>query len=100
TNSFGATNSQAALLTVNPKQPEAPAIVTQPESQTVTEGANVLLSVVASGTAPLVYQWQFNGVDLKGATNSALALPSITTNQAGAYLVNITNALGFTNSQT
>jgi hypothetical protein len=39
----------------------APTITTQPASQTVTAGQAASFSVVASGTAPLNYQWQMNG---------------------------------------
>ena len=97
-NLFGSTNSQTAMLTVNPKPPGPPLIVAEPLSQTVIEGSSVNLSVAVSGSEPFTYQWQFNGMDLD-ATNSTLVLSSVTTNQAGTYTVNITNALGFTNSQ-
>ena len=55
-NSAGTVTSAAATLTVNPAV-VAPSITTQPASQTVTAGANVSFHVVATGTAPLSYQW-------------------------------------------
>ena len=63
-------------------------------SQTTNALQNVTFSVTATGTAPLAYQWQFNGNALQGGTNSALALSSVTTNHAGDYRVVITNAAG------
>jgi hypothetical protein len=42
----------------------APSIVTQPQSQSVTAGGTIQFSVTASGTDPLSYQWRFNGGDL------------------------------------
>jgi len=36
---------------------EPPQIVTQPNSQTVTNGVNVLMSVDATGSIPMYYQW-------------------------------------------
>src|SRR5438477_9929925 len=45
----------------------APMIATQPQSQTVTAGANVTLTVTANGTAPLSYQWLFNATSISGA---------------------------------
>jgi streptogramin lyase len=42
----------------------APAITTQPVSQTNLAGANVALNVAVSGTGPFSYQWQFNGANL------------------------------------
>src|SRR6185503_3950428 len=49
-----------------------PVITTQPTNQTVFEGANASFIVVAGGTPPLSYQWQFNGTNLNAATNSRL----------------------------
>src|SRR5207253_3123524 len=60
-----------------------PTITQQPQSQSVTEGTNVTLSVVASGTPPLAYQWQFNGTNQPDATNATLTLLNVTTNQSG-----------------
>jgi len=97
TNSAGFTNSTVATLTVNPNA-AAPTITTQPQSQAVLEGAAVTFSVAAAGTPTLFYQWQRNGTDVPGATGTSISLFSVTTNQAGAYTVTITNAFGFTNS--
>src|SRR5438093_12829174 len=99
TNTFGSTNSHSAMLTVNPKPPGPTFIAAQPLSQPVIEGSTVSFDVAVTGSEPFTYQWQFNGMDQIDATNSTLVLVGVTTNQAGAYTVNITNALGFTNSQ-
>lgn len=79
--------------------PTAPFITTQPSSQTVTPGANVTFTVVAGGTTPLSYQWQFNGTNLASATLSALSLTNVNSTNAGNYTVTITNVAGTTNSQ-
>ncbi|NOS69809.1 MAG: hypothetical protein HOP33_07755 [Verrucomicrobia bacterium] len=79
--------------------PAAPVITTQPASQIVTQNDNVTFTVVAAGSAPLSYQWQFNQTNVVDATNDSLTLNSVTTNQAGNYSVTITNALGSTNSE-
>ena len=94
TNAVGSATSSAATLTVN----VPPTITTQPASQTVTAGANVILSVIASGTAPLAYQWQYNGVNVSGGTAATLTLTSVTTNQAGIYACIVTNIAGSTMS--
>src|SRR5215471_6940201 len=44
----------------------APAITTQPATQTVTAGQTATFTVTATGTAPLSYQWQKNGADIAG----------------------------------
>ena len=75
-----------------------PVITSQPLSQTVVQGQVVTFSVGVVGAGPLTYQWHFNGGDLAGATNASLSLSNVTTNQAGSYLANISNALGSTNS--
>jgi endonuclease/exonuclease/phosphatase family metal-dependent hydrolase len=73
---------------------ERPAIVSPPQNQTGTNGANVTFSVSATGTPPLAYQWQLNNTNLPGATSSNLTLTAVTFAQAGFYSVVITNVLG------
>ncbi len=69
-NAFGSiTSAPAALTLLFP-----PAIVTQPQSQTNYAGGNAHLSVVASGSSNLLYQWRFAGANIAGATNSILPL--------------------------
>lgn len=92
-NLAGTATSSAATLTVNPL-PVPPTITLQPVSQTVTAGANVTFSVAASGTAPLGYQWRWNGVNISGATSPTLTLSGVATNQAGSYLCVVSNAVG------
>lgn len=78
--------------------PSAPVITTQPQSQTVTEGANVTFTVGVNGSAPLYYQWSFENTPLDAATNAMLTLSNVTFTDAGSYRVTITNAFGTTNS--
>ena len=79
-------------VTYNPSAP--PAIFTPPQSQTVTIGATVPFTVLASGTPPLTYQWQFDGTNLPGPQSSSLILSNVTANQAGTYAVILNNAWG------
>jgi hypothetical protein len=74
--------------------PEAPAITSEPQSLTVTNGNPAAFSVTAIGTHPLSYQWETNGVSLAGATGSALDIGSTTTNDAATYTVVINNPYG------
>ncbi|MCX6929071.1 MAG: immunoglobulin domain-containing protein, partial [Verrucomicrobia bacterium] len=92
-NSAGAVTSAAATLTVN-STTVAPTITTQPASQTVTVGANVTFTVVATGTAPLSYQWMKGGGNISGATSATLTLSSVTTASAGSYTVLVNNSIG------
>ena len=65
-----------------------------PLSQVVNVGEGVALSVAVSGSEPLAYQWQRNGVPVLGATNSTLMLANLTAGQAGSYTVTVTNPAG------
>ncbi|MCU0784534.1 MAG: endonuclease/exonuclease/phosphatase family protein [Verrucomicrobia bacterium] len=78
-----------------------PFIITQPQDQSATAGDNVSFTVVASGTAPLSYQWQSNRVSVAGATNDTFTIFNVTTNLNGStYSVTVTNFAGSTNSET
>jgi subtilase family serine protease len=74
--------------------PNPPVILVQPTNQTVFLGVTVNFSVTASGTLPLSYQWNFNGTNISGATNTNLTLTNVQLNQAGNYTVIITNTWG------
>src|SRR5207245_43371 len=71
-----------------------PAITSQPQSQSVPDGGTATFSVTASGSNPLSYQWQFNGVGITGGTDSSLIISGVTTNDVGAYSVVVSNSLG------
>ena len=58
--------------------PVAPAITTQPASQTVSTGQKATFTVTATGTAPLSYQWQKNGTAIGGATAASYTTPATT----------------------
>ena len=90
TNVAGSVTSSNAVLTVI----VPPVITVQPTNQTVFQGSNTTFSVTATGTLPLSYQWYFNSGVLANATNAVLTLTGVTTNQAGTYLVTVTNAAG------
>jgi hypothetical protein len=93
TNANGApiplTTSPGALTII--AQP--PAITTQPLSRIVYSGSNVSFTVVATGTAPMNYQWRWNGTNLTGAgaTTPTLTLPNVQRSQAGVYSVVVSN---------
>lgn len=78
------------IYTVN----TAPAIVTQPVSQTVAAGQPVTFSVTATGTTPLTYQWQRNTVNIAGATGASYTIASTQAGDAGTFRVIVTNTAG------
>ena len=69
--------------TGNPN-PTAAAIMTQPASQSVTVGQAATFTVTASGTAPLMYQWQKNAANISGATTASYTTPATTSADNGA----------------
>jgi hypothetical protein len=73
------------------------AITTQPASQTINSGNSATLSVAATGTAPLNYQWyQVSGTSstaIPGAISATYTTPSLTAS-TGFYVV-VNNAANF-----
>lgn len=75
-----------------------PAIVTQPQSVSPRSGDDITLSVAATGSMPLLYQWRFNQTPIPGATNASLRFPSIHFTNSGAYQVVVNNSFGVVTS--
>jgi hypothetical protein len=80
-----------------------PGIVTQPQGRTVQPilgiPTNVTLSVTATGSPPLFYQWRFNGSGISWATNSSLTLTNVTVANSGSNDVVVSNSGGAVTSQ-
>jgi hypothetical protein len=82
-------------LRVLPAGQIPPIILVQPQgAATVVRGENVTLSVSAMGADPLTYQWQLNGANLPGQTNTTLNLTAVTPQQGGQYSVLVHNNVG------
>ncbi|MCX6903936.1 MAG: immunoglobulin domain-containing protein, partial [Verrucomicrobia bacterium] len=95
TNPAGSVTSRLAMLTVL----MPPVIVQQPTNQNVDLGTNALFVVVAAGTAPLTYQWWYNGSNLlAGASDAALAITNVQSTNLGSYQVVVSNTLGVVTS--
>src|SRR5262249_12176006 len=76
-----------------------PVILNQRRSQLAVVGTNVSLTVTASGTGPLRYQWRFNGLSLTEFTTApTLTLSNVQVAQGGEYSVVVSNSLGGTAS--
>jgi subtilisin family serine protease len=71
-----------------------PSISIQPSGVTKTAGDMATFTVMASGTAPLTYQWSKNGTDISGATSSSYAISSLVASDAGTFVVVVTNGCG------
>jgi len=90
TNWLGSTTSTVAALTVI----SPVSITTQPTAQTVIVGNTATFSVVATGSAPLTYQWSKDGVAISGATAATYSIAATTAANAGSYSVIVTNSVG------
>lgn len=95
------TRSRRLLLLGGQEAAVAPAITVQPASQNVTSGNTANLSVTATGTAPLTYQWYTgNSGDtsnpIGGATNSSYTTGALVNETK--YWVRVTNAAGSVDS--
>ena len=90
TNLYGSVTSAVATLSVV----SPPVIVAQPAGTNVLAGQTAVFAVNAVGSAPLRYQWRFEGANILGATNATLVLDNVQLVQAGAYSVRVTNIIG------
>lgn len=103
TNSAGTVTSSGATLTVTGGNTgggnAAPVIVAQPISVNVVAGGSAALTVVATGSPAPAYQWRRDNVPITGATRETLLIGSVAAGNAGAYTVDVSNALGFKASE-
>jgi len=99
TNAGGSAMSATVTLTVTAAA-TAPTITQQPVSVTVTVGQSAAFSVIATGTAPLTYQWFMNGT-AAGTNSSTFSIAQAATGQTGAQIhVKVSNATGSATSNT
>src|SRR5205823_3346059 len=93
-NSAGSATSNAGTLTVSART-AAHWSTTQPSILTVTVGQTAAFTVVATGTAPLSYQWQKSGTAISGATSASYTTPATTSADNGAqFVVVVSNPVG------
>lgn len=91
----GDVTSNTATVTVL----EPPTITQQPASGTAAIGRSYQLTVQASGSPTLQYQWYKDGQPIPGATESTYTITNVRDNDAGAYKVRVTNSCGTVESQ-
>ena len=89
TNVAGAVTSSVATLTVVTK----PSIDTPPAGAAIDCSASHLMTVTASGTGPLSYQWRLGGAPISGATTTSYNATGTPT-PVGNYTVVVTNLYG------
>jgi hypothetical protein len=79
----------------------APSITVQPASLAVTAGQTATFAVIATGAAPLNYQWQKNGSDIAGAQSSSyVTAATLLADNGATYAVVVSNASGSVTSSS
>ena len=101
-NSCGYADSNTATITVNIPC-ISPSITSQPQSRKIQSGQAATMSVTASGTPPLSYQWYWGSAGdtsnpVSGALSSSYTTPALT--QTTSYWVRMSNACGHADSDT
>jgi glucose/arabinose dehydrogenase len=82
------------LFRVQSSADTVPSISTHPSSVTVAAGQTASFTVAASGTAPLAYQWQRNGVNIPGATSSTYSFVTSAADNGAAFRAVVSNGAG------
>lgn len=95
-NAFGDASTSGVVIEVSPLT--RPVITQQPYAGSRYAGGRVTMSVLASGTPPLTYQWSHAGTAIVGATNATLTLTNLQSSDAGSYVVTVANVVGPTPS--
>lgn len=81
---------------------DGPDITGQPQSQSVCQGTDAHLTVQASGTGTLTYQWRKDGDNLtdggniSGSTSDALQIAAVDAANVGTYDCVVTDSVGGT----
>ncbi len=75
-----------------------PVILQQPRNQIAVVGTNAAFLVVADGSAPLGYQWRFNGGYMPWENAESLSVTNVTLADAGDYSVVVWNSYGVATS--
>lgn len=94
-NVAGTVTSFSAKLSLN----QMPTFTKFAADHTNLVGTANTFTALATGTAPLGYQWQFNGVNLAGATTNSLTVSNLVVANGGQYSLIASNVAGLaTNS--
>jgi hypothetical protein len=94
TNSVNGFTSPPAILTVTSAQ-IAPNFAVQPVNTYVQQGNTASFFVIATGTAPLSYQWNKNGTPISDGTDASYTTPPTTSaDNSAQFTVTVTNSAG------
>ena len=71
-----------------------PIITQQPQSETLSNGDTVDLTVQATGTGTIDYQWFMDGTAIQGATSSSLVITNAQLVNSSVYTVQVSDSTG------
>lgn len=95
-NACGSATSTSVDVVVN----TAASVTTQPADVAVFDGDKITLTVAASGTEPITYQWYRNDAAINGATSATYETTAgIAGDEVGEYYCIVTNACGADTSE-
>jgi hypothetical protein len=84
----------ASAFTITAAAPTPPTIVKNPKARVVDPGSLTVFQAAASGSLPLSYQWQKDGLDLSGAQGRNLTLTAASVADQGSYRCVVSNSYG------
>jgi hypothetical protein len=90
-NRLGKVTSKTGQLAVRASRP---IFVEQPLATWAAAGWSAVFSAMAEGSAPIHYQWYFNGQPMRNQTNASLILPVVKGDMAGNYYLVAGNSYG------
>lgn len=99
-NLYFLSRTAGALYKITYNATTLPFITVHPANVSIAEGQTATFNVAASGGAPLIYQWQKDGVAIAGATASTYIVNNATSSDDGNYSVVISNSSGTAVSNT
>jgi len=98
-NSCGTVDSAVATVTVNSGSCTPPAITVQPSGSTINSGQSASLSVTATGSTPLSYQWYIgNPPDTSNPIMTGASI-SVSPSSTTTYWVRVSNSCGTVDSR-
>ncbi len=78
-----------------------PFIAAQPTSQEIVEGQTATFNVTATGSDPLIYQWQKNNINIPDAISQSYTTPATTlSDNNSTFRVIVTNFVGSATSDS
>ena len=91
---YSTAESDSLTVTQINTLPQPPLISSTPLAQSLWVGDPLALSVTASGTAPITYEWRLNGTPIPGATSPTYTSRECARHDGGTYTVAVTNPFG------